>query len=76
MTRPNVRRSCERSCQPLFEEERKKAKEELEKLNREQNMTQKERDQLQKQLEDMAEIWERLAAERRQGIISDEPDSV
>jgi hypothetical protein len=28
-----------------------------------------------KQLEDMAEVWERLAAERRQGIIENEPDS-
>jgi hypothetical protein len=32
--------------------------------------------QNKKQLEDMAEIWERLAAERRLGIIADEPDSV
>jgi hypothetical protein len=28
-----------------------------------------------KQLEDMAEVWERLAAERRHGIIEDEPNS-
>jgi hypothetical protein len=27
-----------------------------------------------KQLEDMAEVWERLAADRRQGIIENEPD--
>jgi hypothetical protein len=28
-----------------------------------------------KQLEDMAEVWERLAAERRRGIIENEPNS-
>ena len=28
-----------------------------------------------KQLEDMAEVWERLAAERRHGIIEDQPSS-
>jgi hypothetical protein len=28
-----------------------------------------------KRLEDMAEVWERLAAERRHGIIEDEPNS-
>lgn len=28
-----------------------------------------------KQLEDMAALWDRLAAERRQGIIENEPDS-
>jgi len=29
-----------------------------------------------KQLEDMAEVWERLAAQRRRGIIENEPNSV
>jgi hypothetical protein len=29
-----------------------------------------------RQLEDMAALWDRLAAERRQGIIENEPDSV
>ena len=28
-----------------------------------------------KQLQDMAEVWDRLAQQRRQGIIEDEPDS-
>jgi hypothetical protein len=28
-----------------------------------------------KQLEDMAEVWERLAAERRRGIVEDERNS-
>jgi hypothetical protein len=28
-----------------------------------------------KQLEDMAEVWERLAAQRRRGIVENEPDS-
>jgi len=28
-----------------------------------------------KQLEDMAEVWERLAQERRRGIVEDEPSS-
>jgi DNA-binding IclR family transcriptional regulator len=27
-----------------------------------------------KQLEDMAEVWERLAQERRQGIVENEPN--
>jgi hypothetical protein len=30
--------------------------------------------QLRKQLEDMAEVWERLASERRQGIVDNGPD--
>jgi hypothetical protein len=30
--------------------------------------------QLKKQLEDMAEIWDRLARERRQGVIENNPD--
>lgn len=30
--------------------------------------------QLKKQLEDMAEVWERLASERRQGIVENGPD--
>jgi hypothetical protein len=29
----------------------------------------------EKQLEEMAEVWERLAAERRRGIVENEPDS-
>jgi hypothetical protein len=29
-----------------------------------------------KQLEDMGEVWERLAAERRRGIVENEPNSV
>jgi hypothetical protein len=28
-----------------------------------------------KQLQDMAEVWDRLAQQRRQGIIEDEPNS-
>ena len=28
-----------------------------------------------KQLEDMAEVWERLARERRRGIVENEPNS-
>jgi len=32
--------------------------------------------QFKKQLEDMAEVWERLAAQRRRGIIENEPNSV
>jgi hypothetical protein len=31
--------------------------------------------QYKKQLQDMAEVWDRLAAQRRQGIIENEPDS-
>ncbi len=31
--------------------------------------------QLKKQLEDMAEVWDMLANERRQGIIETNPDS-
>jgi hypothetical protein len=31
--------------------------------------------QYRKQLEDMAEVWERLAAERRQGTIENERNS-
>ena len=27
-----------------------------------------------KQLQDMAEVWDRLAAERRRGIVENEPD--
>jgi hypothetical protein len=30
---------------------------------------------LQPQMKDMAEVWERLAAERRRGIVENEPDS-
>jgi hypothetical protein len=30
--------------------------------------------QLKKQLEDMAELWERLASERRQSIVENGPD--
>ena len=30
--------------------------------------------QLKKQLEDMADVWERLARERRQGIVESGPD--
>jgi hypothetical protein len=32
--------------------------------------------QFKRQLEDMAEVWERLAAERRKGIVENDPDSV
>jgi hypothetical protein len=32
--------------------------------------------QQKKQLEDMAEVWERLARERRQGIVENGPDKV
>jgi hypothetical protein len=31
--------------------------------------------QYKKQLQDMAEVWDRLAAQRRQGIIENEPNS-
>jgi hypothetical protein len=31
--------------------------------------------QQKKQLQDMAEVWETLAAQRRQGIIENEPNS-
>ena len=31
--------------------------------------------QNKKQLQDMAEVWERLAAQRRKGIIETEPNS-
>ena len=30
--------------------------------------------QLKKQLEDMADVWDRLARERRQGIVENNPD--
>jgi len=30
--------------------------------------------QLKKQLEDMAEVWDRLARKRRQGIVENNPD--
>ena len=32
--------------------------------------------QFKKQLEDMAEVWERLAAQRRKGLVENEPNSV
>ena len=32
--------------------------------------------QLKKQLEDAADVWDRLANERRQGIVQTNPDSV
>jgi hypothetical protein len=30
--------------------------------------------QLKKQLEEMAEVWDRLARERRQGVVENNPD--
>jgi hypothetical protein len=30
--------------------------------------------QLKREMEDMAEVWDRLASERRQGIVENNPD--
>jgi hypothetical protein len=37
-------------------------------------MAQMKNPQLKKQLEDMADVWDRLARERRQGIVDNNPD--
>ena len=39
-----------------------------------QTATQMKNPQLRKQLEDMADVWDRLARERRQGIVENNPD--
>ena len=39
-----------------------------------QKALQMEDPQLRKQLEDMADLWDRLARERRVGIVEDNPD--
>jgi hypothetical protein len=39
-----------------------------------QRAAQMENPQLKKKLEDMADVWDRLASERRQGIVEDNSD--
>ena len=39
-----------------------------------QTATQMKNPRLKKQLEDMADVWDRLARERRQGVVENNPD--